>query len=57
MRSQYKIYDNEGVYFITSTVIEWIPIFTCKQYFDILINSFKYCQENFGLKIYAYVIL
>jgi len=57
MRSIYKIHDQEGVYFITSTVVEWIPIFTSKPYFDILISSIQYCQEHFDLAIFAWVIL
>ena len=57
MRSSYKIYDNQGIYFITSTIIEWIPIFTSKKYFEILTSSMIYCQENKDLEIYAYVIL
>lgn len=57
MRSRYEIYNNEGLFFITSTIVEWIPIFTSSKYFDIVIDSTKYCQDNKGLKVYAYVIL
>jgi putative transposase len=57
MRSHYKIYDPEGVYFLTSTIVEWIPIFTSKTYFDILISSIIYCQANLGLAVFAHVIL
>ena len=57
MRSPYKIHDPEGVYFLTSTVVEWIPIFTCKPYFDILLSSILYCQKNLSLAVFAYVIL
>jgi len=57
MRSDYKIYDKQGIYFITSTIIEWIPIFTSKKYFEILTSSLIYCQEYKNLEIYAYVIL
>jgi putative transposase len=57
MRSHYKINEQTGVYFMTATIIEWIPIFTTKPYFDIIVSSFKYCQERLGLQIYAYVIL
>ncbi len=57
MRSRYRIYNNEGLFFITSTIIEWIPIFTSEKYFDILINSIKFCQTNKGLRVYSYVIL
>ncbi|MFO7889359.1 MAG: transposase [bacterium] len=57
MRGDYKIYDKQGVYFITSTIIQWIPLFTSKKYFDILISSIKYCQKHKNLEIYVYVIL
>jgi REP element-mobilizing transposase RayT len=57
MRSAYKIHDPEGTYFVTSTVIEWIPVFTAKLYFDILVASIRYCQTNYGLAVFAWVIL
>ena len=57
MRSRYKIYDKDSPYFITSTIIEWVPIFMSKTYFDILVSSIRYCQEHYGFAVYAYVIL
>ena len=57
MRSRYKITDQDGIYFITSTIVEWLPVFTSRPYFDILIQSFRYCQQHKGLKLYGYVIL
>ena len=57
MRSRYKFVRENGVYFITSTIVEWISVFTHKDYFDIIAQSLKFCRENKGLKIYAYVIL
>ena len=57
MRSNYKIYHNECIHFITSTIIEWIPVFTSQKYFDILIASMSYCREEKNLSIFAYVIL
>jgi REP element-mobilizing transposase RayT len=57
MRSLYKIYDNQAVYFITSSIVEWIPMFTGKPYFDILVSSIQYCQKNKKLSVYAYVIM
>ena len=57
MRSRYTIGDPEATYFITCTVVEWIPIFTRKPYLDILIDSLQFCRQYKGLKIYAYVIL
>ena len=57
MRSRYQIINNSGVYFITSTVIEWIPVFTKREYFDIIVRSLSYCRQNKGLKLFAYVVM
>lgn len=57
MRSSYKILNKEGVFFITSTIVDWLPVFTNENYFKILTDSFTFCQKNKSLKIYAYVIL
>ena len=57
MRSRYKITDQNGIYFITSTIVEWIPVFTSKEYFEIIIEALKFCRNHKDLKLYAYVIL
>ncbi len=53
----YKITDQQGLYFVTSTVVEWIDVFTRKDYKDIVINSLKHCQEKKGLHIFGWVIM
>lgn len=45
------------VYFITSTVVDWVDIFTRPRYKQIIIDSLKYCQENKGLVIFAWVLM
>jgi len=57
MRDSYKITDKDGVHFITSTIIEWLPVFTQGSYFEIIIDSLKYCMRSKVLKLYAFVIL
>lgn len=57
MRSRLRITDRDGIYFITSTIVEWIPVFTGCEYYRILIDSIQFCRENKHLKLYAYVIL
>ena len=57
MRSTYKIYAQEGIYFVTSTTVEWIAIFTRKKYFEIIIQSLTFCRKNKGLRIYAFIIM
>lgn len=57
MRSRFKFIEKEGLYFLTSTTVEWLPIFTEQIYFDIVIDSLKFCQNQKGLDLHAYVIL
>src|SRR3990167_5415354 len=49
---------NSGmIYFLTLTVIEWLDIFTKPQYFQVILDSLKFCQQNKGLLLHAYVIM
>lgn len=57
MSTGYKIDNQDGLYFLTFQVINWVDIFTRKTYRDILINSLDYCRKNKGLQIWAYVIM
>jgi putative transposase len=47
----------ESSYFLTLTVVGWADVFTRPVYKDALIQSLKYCCENKGLNIFAYVIM
>ena len=47
----------DKAYYITMTVVGWIDIFTRKNHRDGIIDSLKYCQNEKGLIIYAYVIM
>jgi len=50
--------ENENLtHFLTITIIEWIDIFTKSQYFQIIIDSLKYCQKNKGLLLYEFIIM
>ncbi|MCK5123051.1 MAG: transposase [Candidatus Pacebacteria bacterium] len=50
--------ENENIaHFLTITIIEWIDVFTKPQYFQIIIDSLKYCQKNKGLLLYEFVIM
>jgi putative transposase len=57
MRSRYLIYHQDRAHFVTSTIVEWLPIFTSPACCDILVNSLRHCREHKMLKIYAWVIL
>ena len=58
--ARFKIIDDNGVYFTTHTIVEWLPIFREKRYFEIIVQSLKYCRNNKGLlvsQIYQMVLI
>ncbi|MBN8787645.1 MAG: transposase [Terrimonas sp.] len=56
-RGGYTIRDQYAAHFLTFTVCGFIDLLTRKVYKDILIDSFKYCQEHKGLVLNAFVIM
>ncbi len=56
-RSRYKIFDDCRPYFMTSTVVEWIPLFGFPQLAQIVLDSLSYMQEKDRVILYAYVIM
>jgi REP element-mobilizing transposase RayT len=57
MSQGYQIYNQNALYYLTFQIVEWVDIFTRKEYKDIAINSFNFCRNNKGLELYAYVIM
>ena len=57
MPTGYQIYDQSKPYYLTFQVVYWIDLFTRQVYRDIVIESLKYCQQEKGLNIFAYVIM
>lgn len=54
---QYFIRNENEVYFITSTIVEWVDVFTRPVYKQIIVDSLQYCQESKGLDVYAWVLM
>ena len=57
MAFAYRIDDQNGHYFITCTVHQWVDVFTRKEYVDIFLDSIRYCQQNKGLEVYGWVVM
>ena len=55
--SELRKANTDHAYFLTFTVVGWIDVFTRRQYCEIILDSFKYCQLHKNLEIYAYVIM
>jgi REP element-mobilizing transposase RayT len=57
MRSRYAIREAHAAYFVTSTIVEWLPVFTTTACCNILAQSLIHCRERKALQIHAWVIL
>ena len=57
MAFAYKIHNQQGVYFLTATVTQWVDVFTRKEYADMVIASLKHCQKEKALLIYGWVTM
>jgi len=53
----YQIINQNGIHFITFATVQWIDVFTRKEYAEIVIESLKYCQQKKGLKVHAWVLM
>lgn len=45
MAHAYRVYDQEGVYFVTFTVHQWVDIFTRRIYVDILLKIYAIVEK------------
>lgn len=55
--SQWKILPGVDLYYVTTTIVEWQNVFTGSPYFDVILNSLRFCAANKGLHLHAYVIM
>lgn len=56
-RSRYKVYEEYYPYFITSSFSQGLSLSTDPEVACILLDSLNYIQKNFGITLYAYVIM
>ncbi|MBN2413242.1 transposase [candidate division KSB1 bacterium] len=56
-RSRYKIYDNNYPYFVTCTVVNWLPIFSNPQIAQIILDSLLFLINNKRIILHGYVLM
>jgi len=53
----YKIRNQKEIHFVSFAIVEWIDVFTRKEYRDILVDSIRFCQESKGLLLHAWCVM
>lgn len=53
----FQVSDQNAVYFLTLTIVEWVDIFTRREYKVEVIDSLNFCMERKGLEIFAWCLM
>ena len=56
-KSRYRIIENHQPYFLTCTVVNWLPIFGSPPVAQIILDSLRFLQAHKRLTLYAYVMV
>lgn len=57
MSRKYKFNDNDKLYFISFAIVYWIDLFIRREYKEVVLESWRYCQREKDLEIYAWCIM
>ena len=57
MKEGYVIRDQTLPHFLTATIVDWVDVFSRKNYRDAVIECFDFCIKNKGMILYSYVIM
>jgi len=57
MAFKYAVKNNNDIYFITTTIVHWIDLFTRNEYSEIIVDSLNYCSKSKGLNIHAWCLM
>jgi len=56
-RTRYRMLDDEHPYFMTDTLVAWLPVFAYPDFVEIVLESWRFLQRERGVRILGYVVL
>lgn len=56
-RSRYRIFQDFHPYFLTCTIVGWLPVFTRPEAVKIIYDSWRFLAAHERLTLYGYVIM
>ena len=54
---RYQIRPDDAVYYVTFSVVQWLPVFVSEAACRIITDSLKFCHQQKGLRTSAFVIM
>jgi len=56
-RTRYRIFETEYPYFLTNTIVGWLPVFARREAVQIVFEAWRYHQQKSALQIFGFVVL
>jgi putative transposase len=56
-RSRYRIFETEYPYFMTNTIVAWLPVFAHPSFVEIILDSWRFLQRERGVQLFGYVVM
>ena len=56
-RTRYRIFEEEYPYFLTSSVVGWLPVFAHPQFAETILDAWRFLQTERGITLHGYVIM
>ncbi len=53
----YHITTDCAIYFVTFSIVEWLPVFISDEPCQVIVESLNFCHREKNLRINAYVIM
>jgi putative transposase len=54
---RYRFHADGSLFYVTFTIVDWLPVFIAEPAFRIVVDSLNYCHRHKGLRTNAYVIM
>lgn len=56
-RERYRVVNDAYVYFVTYSIVDWLPVFVSKQACEVVTDSLNFCHQQKHLRINAFVVM
>jgi REP element-mobilizing transposase RayT len=56
-RTRYRIFEDGHPYFLTCTIVGWLPVFTRPESAQIILDSWRFLQSQGRLSVFGYVLM
>lgn len=54
---RFRIAEDGYPYFLSASIVKWLPVFVTRATCDIVVDSLKFCRAEKGLRVHAYVVM